>query len=73
MDLVRQWWYLRLEVMRGNYELGDEWNAISKRLEAAGVIRPGVPMTRAGAEDLARDCDDILRRQPSAIEPHAVI
>lgn len=65
--LVRQWWYLYLQVLRGApRHLLDEFQAVGLELERRRVIRPGVPMTREGSEELARDCDleKRRRRQP---------
>lgn len=58
--LVRQWWlcYFALLQNGGPSDIQESFNSITKRLEKLDTIVQGQPMTREGAEDLAKHCDE---------------
>jgi hypothetical protein len=65
MATVADWWWEYLQVLR-NAHRGTvshaKLNALTADLEQQGIIKPGVPMPRNGAEGLAFQCDEILKK-----------
>lgn len=38
-------------------------NEMTEVAESRGIVKKGIPMTRKGAEDLARECDELRKGQ----------
>ena len=60
-QLVRQWWYVYLWCLKGSYDVAANLNPLTAECEVRGIVKPGLPMTRAGAEDLAKQVDELQR------------
>ena len=63
LALIRQWWYLYAQVLRPGApeRIRAEWLAQDRKLADAGIPPPGHSMPRAGAEELAEECDRLRR------------
>lgn len=65
-QLIRQWWFVYLHALRTQAwsRLGglEDLCALTKQTEERGITKPGRPMTRKGAEDLADQVDDWKRQ-----------
>lgn len=61
-QFIRTWWDEYLQVL-----CSPHWgtvctfklNELTRQGEASGIIKPGVPMPRDGATDLADQCDEL--------------
>jgi hypothetical protein len=66
MATVADWWWEYLQVLR-NPHTGtvshDMLNALTADLLHQGVIKKGHSMPRKGAEGLAAQCDEILKKR----------
>lgn len=63
LDLIRQWWYEYRQLLgRPGSESTERLTAIGRHLEERGAIPRGGRMPRAGAEDLADQCDEAKKR-----------
>ena len=64
-DFIRTWWRCYYHLLasgpasRGLWQ--EELNRLTDRGQQLGIIKAGVPMPKDGAEDLARDCDDVKK------------
>lgn len=66
--LIRQWWYLHaLALKEGIARWRMERDLVTDELLNRGIVKYGVPMPRDGAEDLARQVDEILRERNQPI------
>lgn len=59
--LVREWWYTYELLLREGSKWQKKLNQLTAEGEKRGIIRPGVPMPRDCAEDLAAKCDELLK------------
>ncbi len=56
--LLREWWYLYLvHLKRPMDKTLERINAITAECERREIVKPGLPMPKDGAEDLARDVE----------------
>ena len=65
-ELIRQWWeeYRRVlsDPTNGLGKL-DTLNAMTKELEARGIVKEGCPMPKTGCQLLADECERLKRKR----------
>lgn len=64
--LIRQWWYeyrVALTSPLNKSSIMDACNTIFYILKERGLVAEGNPMLRAGAQDLASECDAIIKKR----------
>ena len=63
--LIREWWYIYRLVLEQPAAITPHHKRLAELTDECmklGIIKPGCPMPRDEAEDLARDVDEFKRR-----------
>lgn len=60
--LIRQWWHTYLGYLQGNHSM-EHLHELTDECERRGIVKKGTAMTRTAAEDLAKQCDEAIKRK----------